>query len=383
MSDDDVNLDEILSEELKNIQSRDDEPEETTTEVVEEETEVEARPKRERDEQGRFKAKDKDDAEEDVSEVLPEIGVEEEQPVQIKGAEEQVEEVTEEPIQEETNPSLERPPTTWRTEAKLKWKDIDPTIRDEIIKREADVGRGINQYRNDAEYGKQVMQSVQPYIATINSVGSTPKQAIETMLNTFYQLNTGDPVSKANVLLQAAQQYGADMTVFQQEVDPAQNQLQQQLHPLQQQINQLTNQLQQRDAQAQQFEDTQADTAVEAFRNATDENGIKYPHFDIVSNSMASYIEQEASIGQSLSLEDAYDRAIWADPIIRQQLLSEQATNGESLRQQEKKDLVDKAKKADKVNLQQKGSYNEKPSKPTGSLNDTLKDTMHDIQHRQ
>ena len=387
MSDDNLaeNLEESMAETLANIQE--DQPEEY-------EDGHESEPEREsgesdkagsvrtRDEKGRFSSEDsieeesseEEGLEEEITAETPEKTIEAAPEVQ----EEQIQEEQIEPI----DPRLERPPSTWRTDAKLKWEKVDPTIREEILKREEDIGRGITQYKQLADYGSAVEKTVQPYMPMITAAGSTPQQTIGSVLDTFYRLKTSDPVQKSQLLLQVAQQYGADMEVFQNGIDPNQAQLQNHLQPLQQEIQLLKQNLSQRDQQAQQFESSQAQTDINAFRNASDNGELMYPHFDIVREQMADIIESNERAGRNITLDTAYENAVWQTPEIRQMLLAEQSASKETIRRETVKQKTVKAQKANKINLQAKGSYDGKPVKPTGNLNDTLKDALNDIKNR-
>jgi len=385
MSDDNLaeELDESMAETLKEIQSNDepevleekDNADEFKPDTQEGDSGQEAR---ERDEQGRFKSKD--DGDESASEEGESL---EDDAAGEEASAESIEQTSdlEEEIQEEIVDAGEAP-SSWRTGARLKWKDVDPEIRDEIIKREADMFRGISQYKNDADYGRAVQQTVQPYMAMINAAGSTPAKAIGSMMDTYYRLTNADPQQKSHLLMQVAQQYGADMSVFKNDIDPEQANFQQQLQPLQNQIVQLQQNLRQRDNESRNFETSQAQNEIAAFHSAQEDGKPKYPHFEIVRTQMADQIQISESQGIQLSLEQAYENVCWAIPEIRQQMLLEQTTNGEEKRLQEVKDKTSKAKKADKVNLQQKGSYDETVNKPTGDVNDTLKETLREIKGR-
>ncbi len=48
------------------------------------------------------------------------------------------------------------------------------------------------------------------------------------------------------------------------------------------------------------------------------------PHFEAVRPAMAQLIQMAQASGQPLTMQDAYDRAIWADPAIRQSLIAAQ-----------------------------------------------------------
>lgn len=370
----DVDITGSMAETLAEIQNDDnedlevaenaDEPKPDTQGGDSEETGSDEKPdadKRERDESGKFKA-----AEESIAEPAP-----------------IVEESSEEKELPEIDPKLARAPTTWRNDAKAKWNTIAPEIREEILKREEDIGRGISTYKADADFGKSVQQSLTPYMAMINASGATPNQAVTSMLDTYYKLQSGTPQDKANLLLQAAQQYGADMSVLTAEIDPAQNTMQQQLYPLTQKIQSLEQQISQQNNQAQQLGSSQATSSIEAFRNATDEAGQSlYPHFEGLREHMADLIDRAESIGQTKSLEEAYEDAEWASPDLRALKLTKQSTTSEEQRQKATAEKALKAKKAAGINLQQKGGYDPKPSTPTGTIVDTMAETMAEMRAR-
>jgi hypothetical protein len=366
----DVDLGDSMAETLAEIQADDEPIVEEVSDVTENDTSKrESEPEKEgrtRDESGRFAKESEQESEQVAAEPVAEIPpVELEQPAQ------------------QVDPRLERAPTTWRADAKGKWQSIDPAIRGEILKREEDIGRGIQMYKGDAEYGKAVQETLMPYMATINASGATPNQVVGSMLNTYYRLQTASPQEKAQVLMQAAHQYGADLSIMQQEYDPAQNTLQQSLYPLQQELQSLKQQLGQREQNAQQQEVNNATSTIDVFSNTLDEAGnAKYPHFETVREHMADLIDRADRSGQQMGLEEAYESALWALPEMRQTLLAQQSGSAESQRQKEAAEKATKAKKAAGTNLHGKGSYQETPNKPTGSVTDTLAETLAEINNR-
>jgi hypothetical protein len=348
------------------------------------EAERESGEKQLRDEKGRFKSKDGEDkpVEQDT-----ELDQQSDQVNQQEQQQKQEEDPNQQQQQQSQQIDDDRAPSTWRTEAKLLWKDLPDTVRAEILKREQDVGRGIAQYREAAQVGSEVMNLVNPYMPLIREAGSTPQKTIGVLLDTLYKLKTADPVTKSHLLLQTAQQYGADMNVFKQDIDPAMQQnanMNQVLAPVMNEINGIKQQLNQRDETAAQQVSEQYNSEIQTFRNETDDQGnLKHPHFDIVAAKMADLIDYEESIGNRLSLQDAYDNACWSDPAIRDNMLSQQRANQEKQKQDEAKRKAEEAKKADNVNLQQKGTYDSEKPKPTGTVEDTLKETMAAINNRQ
>lgn len=134
-----------------------------------------------------------------------------------------------------------------------------------------------------------------------------------------------------------AEQRGIDLTQLapQQEETPE--------DPIQAEIAELRKQLQARESHEQQAEQAKINAEIADFRDAKDENGAaKYPHFDRVRQSMGAFLQS----GQSSNLEDAYNRAIWAHPDIRAELLDQQEKAKEAERVKAAKAAAAKAAKA-------------------------------------
>jgi len=90
---------------------------------------------------------------------------------------------------------------------------------------------------------------------------------------------------------------------------------------MQRQINQLNQALQQQQAFLQSQEDARFMNEIAAFRDAKDAEGnVLHPYFEDVRADMANL--GRAGVG---TLEEAYERAIWGNPSIREKLLQAQA----------------------------------------------------------
>ena len=327
-------IDDSMEATLREIQ---DNTEETEEEVIEEVKQVESEADAESETEGEA-------TEEALSEVDEDTGE------------------TEEP-EEVTEPGHINPPSTWRAEAKSKWAGIDPSIKAEIHKREGDAMRGAEMLKEDAQYGKQITSVVAPYMPTIRARGSSPEEAIGTMLNAYHILETAAPQEKARQLLITAQQYGVlnEIGALLNNQAPVQPQ------------GITPEQMNQRLAEERQSWESQQTTQtiqgeVERFATAVNEDGtLKNPYFDNVRGTMGALVQSEPN----LSIDEAYERAIWATPEIKNLLLSQQAGN-----QVEAKTHVEKAKKASRNNLRNKPSHGVKQPVPTGSVDDTMQETL-------
>ena len=212
-------LDESLAETFEEINKRDEEPEvvkEEVSEEVEEEEEIVAESEEEPEEEAKEETKEEPQPEEETQE----------------------EEADSEDITEERETQSKRPPSTWSAKGKASFSKLPKHIQDEIIKREADIGKGISMYKQAANYGRSIGEAIKPYEAMIRSENSDPIKTVQSLLNTAYRLRSGTPQQRGQLVMQIAQQYGADLSQYSSaNAENTENQeipeLQQYLNPLQ------------------------------------------------------------------------------------------------------------------------------------------------------
>jgi hypothetical protein len=301
---------------------------EVETPVVEatpDKPEPEQTQERTRDEKGRFVAKDTaepgtKDLESDPKSlatvsVAPSAG-------QATAAPEQSE--------KEQAPSL-APPNGWSAEAKAKWHELSPEIMAAVQKREQDIAKFTSTRDEHASFGKEVYQTVQPYLAQIQAEGGTPTSAIKSLLNTAYVLRTGSPEQKRQLLLQTAAQFGVDLGTPQAQPGAVPG-----LETLQQRLDRLEHERQQERAAEQNRLQAEVQTEIETF--AADP---KHPHYEAVKGHMSALIAQ----GLAKDLQDAYDQAVWARPDTRATLAAQQRAEEEQKRRAEAKQRAEDAKR--------------------------------------
>ena len=200
-----VDIDTELSALFDEIEAR--EPEQLDIEGVAETQEAKA--ERERDEKGRFKAKETEETQE-----TPEVPKEEQaaQPTEQEAPKtEEAEAPTEEGTPLETETPVMRPPSTWNAEGKAKFNELPDWAKQQIIKREDDIGKGIHQYREAAQEGARIKDIINPYMPMIQAEGGSVEGAIQSLFNTAYQLRTGTPQQKGALIKEMARIYGAEI----------------------------------------------------------------------------------------------------------------------------------------------------------------------------
>ena len=146
---------------------------------------------------------------------------------------------------------------------------------------------------------------------------------------------------------------GEDAAEPEDEIDPATGQKISEINSRIENLEKTTTKSQEAAAQQVQREALQL---IDTFKAATDDAGApKHPHFDAVRQGMQMRLRAAGQQGIRMTLEDAYDAEVYANPDTRKLVLEEQtraqaAKRGEAL----KKD-VQKAKKASKHNVQPAG----------------------------
>ena len=348
---DELGIDESMEETLAAMKERDAEPE-----VIVDE------PKAEdpiRDEDGKF-AKDEPPVEEDITLDAPV-----DDPV--------VPEVVPEPVVASEHINA---PTAWTPEAKAKWAELPEWARGEVHRRELASNDGVQQLKESASFGNQINSILDPYRATIRAKGVESSQVVETMLNAYHVLETAAPQAKAKTLLDTAQQYGCLNEI----IGLLSNNTQGQPQVTQDQVPQLVNQ-QVEQILSQWEEQSQAESAQQAvkeFASATDAEGrLTHPYFNDVRNQMVGIVQAAESTSTPVSLDEAYEQAIWANPATRPLLQAQQSEQLDKDRQDQEKARLEAAKKSQKTNIRTKPSHaSAEQPEPTGSISDTMEETL-------
>lgn len=263
--------------------------------------------------------------------------------------------------------STVQPPAAWSADAKAKWSNIPPDIQAVIAAREAEVHKGFTRLDEDRNLGKTMRDTLSPYMATINALGATPQQAVQSLLNADHILRNGAPQQKTELFRRLSQQFGVDLSSVVAGA-PAPDAT---VTALQRQVQELTAYIstQQRDAQEYTQRTMLAD--IEAFR-------ADKPHFETVRPMMAVLMQN----GQATSLQDAYDQAFRAHPTTSQLWLDDQVksrtqTSGDAARAR-----VEKAKSAAVSVSGSPGANNSAAAAMSGDLREALTSQFREAGYR-
>jgi len=276
-----------------------------------------------------------------------------------------------EPVAEPEPEIVSTAPKSWPKEMHDHWAKMPKETQDYWVVREKQMLDGLEQYKGDAGFARQIKETLNPYMATINALGVDAPTAIRSLLNADHQLRVGSPSQKAQYFQHLAKQYGVDLGSMGQQQDAPQSdprlqQLQDELYGLKQVI-QSGNQ-QQLDEQRNKIQNE-----VNSF--ASDP---KHMYFDEVSDEIVALLKGGAS------LEDAYEKAVWANPVTRQKEMSRVQTEQQAALKAKAIAEAEAKKKAASVNLRNRDSQRTPtgPRATMSGLDSALRETMREIKSR-
>lgn len=272
---------------------------------------------------------------------------------------------TETPVSEPETPPVRQPPKSWAKDKHEIWSKLPPDAQDYYEQREKQMLDGLEQYKGDATYARQLKEVVTPYKAMLESMGVSETDAVKYLLNAQYQLTHGTESQRKA----AYERIGAELGFVTQQasqqapVDPVVKQLQDKL-------DRIESELTAKQQAELQTARSKANSEVEAF--ASDAANL---YFNEVAQDMVPFIKQ------GLPLKDAYDRAVWANPATRAKEQARLQTEATAKLKEKAKPEVEAARRAASTNVRGAESRRE-PTEPTGSMEDTMKQTLQNIKRR-
>lgn len=259
--------------------------------------------------------------------------------------------------QETATPSITAP-NSWSAEMKAKWGSLPPEAQQYIAQRESEMHAAITQKGEQVKAFEPIRQALDQHREVFAKNGISEAEGVSRLIAADRFLEQR-PLEAIKWL---AESYGVDLRQFstgdQQSSDQPQAQTPREVLELRQEINQLKGYLTAQQRQSHEAEQATVAKTVEDF--AKDK-----PHFERVRKIMGSLMQA----GEASDLDDAYQKAIYAHPEIRQLILEDQRKADEAKRKAEQEKAVSKAKKAGAVNL--KSTHGTTPAKG-GSMEETM-----------
>ena len=240
---------------------------------------------------------------------------------------------TAETVVEQAKPAIDAP-ISWTAEQRAKWSTLPPDTQAYIAQRDKESHEAISRAGQQIKAYEPIGEVIKQYSHVFQKNGLQPHDGIARMMAVNEMLETNPRAAIAEI----ARAYGVNLqgTTDEQNASPENPRIAELEARLAKQEAHLTTQLrQQQQAEANELAREIADFAKDK------------PHFESVRKVMAGLMTS----GAAETMKDAYEKAIYADPTIRQSLLVDEQTKAAEKRKAEEAERVSKAKKAAGVNV--------------------------------
>ena len=266
-------------------------------------------------------------------------------------------EVAKEPVQEAPQPKA--PPKSWAKDKHEIWSKLPPDAQDYYEQREKQMLDGLEQYKGDATYARQLKDIITPYEPMLRAQGINQTEAIQYLMNAHYRLTNGSMEERRQVYQQLGEQLGfvQQAAQEQQAIDPT-------VQRLQKTVEQLQSERQAEVRAAQQREHESNVKQIETF--AADPANV---YFNEVAQDMLPLVQ----VGDKLDV--AYKKAVWANEVTRAKELARIQTEAEERRKADGVTKLETARKTASTNVRSQ----ETRKAPTDPKGDTWDETMRDV----
>lgn len=264
---------------------------------------------RQRDDVGRFAPKPKDEPTEAVKPAEPKP----------EGQPEAAKPEAEAKPPEAPQPT-HKPPQSWKPTAREKWAALPAEVQAEVARLDGETQRVLRESAESRKLAEGFEKTLAPYRGLLTG---PPLQVVDGLLRTAAQLQTAPPAHKAALVANIISSYGvsvdaiADALEGKQAAPGAQQQHGEYRDP---RVDQLLQRFQQAEQQQRQRLTSTAQQELEAFQ-------AKAEFLEDVRDTVADMMEVAAKRGISLTLEDAYNRAVALHPEVSRVVEQRKAAN--------------------------------------------------------
>lgn len=224
--------------------------------------------------------------------------------------------VKEQPETETASRGLDKAPQSWKPAEKAKWGSLDIGVRAEIQRRERETTKTLQEAAGARKFAQGFEGAVKPYVGRYQQLGIPPTKVIENLMQVDHVLATAPAATRAQLMAKMIGDYGIDIEMLAAAIDkqPIEDNgeskleamLAAKLAPVQQFIEGQT----QREQEARQRDFQRQVQSVETMEADT----VKYPHMSLVKEDMADIMEINLRRGVTVTLDQAYNRAVQMNP---------------------------------------------------------------------
>lgn len=247
------------------------------------------------------------------------------------------------------------PPASWSKEAAAEWNKLPPTVQQYVQQRETEAHQAIGQLSRYAKAVEPIAKVVEPHVDRITAAGDHPASYIEKMFAADQWL-ARDPVGAIKAL---AESYNVDLNAiadpFALPADPHQQQLSAQLQAALRELDFMKRQLGDTRQRVEAREATEYAARQSSYEREVDAFAADKPDFGTLAADIETNIallkRSNPNLGAKEMLQEAYDRARWANPTTRSQLIARQTAEAEKKRIEEAKAAANTARRSAAINV--------------------------------
>lgn len=267
-------------------------------------------------------------------------------------------------------------PKSWAKEQHEVWSKLDPKAQEYIEQREKQMVEGLSQYSEAAKFAKAVKDVMSPHVELIRQQNIEPAQAINYLFNAHKQLSTGSEEQKTAFLAEVARTYKLDLGKA-AALAGQKTEVPQYAREQQERIDRLEQERQAELNERRTAEAAKIEKQVTDFAEAKDEKGnAKHPYFDECSEHIVKLING------GYSLEDAYQVAIYANPVTKEKELTRLQAEKESALRAKAKQQADRSRSASSTNVNSRDTRRAPTASKAKSWEDGMEETYQEIKNR-
>lgn len=229
-----------------------------------------------------------------------------------------------------STPAVEAAPVSWAADAKQAWATLPPAIQAAVLKREKEVSDGFKQYGEKTKRYDDLERVIAPRRGLYADSGRSDAE----LINQLWTWNEALLRNPREAFPALAQVFGYDLAQAapgtshtppeqQSQIDPT---LRGVLDPINKQLSELGGNLSAVQAQIQREQQARDEAMLNGW--AKDK-----PHFERVRTAMGKLMQA----GMANDLDDAYQKATWADPETRAAMQRDELAKAEAKRAADQK----------------------------------------------
>jgi hypothetical protein len=244
---------------------------------------------------------------------------------------------TAETVVEQAKPAIDAP-ISWTAEQKAKWASLPPDTQAYIAQRDKESHEAITRAGQQIKAFEPIGKVIEQFSHVFQKNGLQPHDGIARMMAVNEMLETNPETA----IREIAKAYGVNLqgTTDEQNANPESAVIAELRADLAKVKSHLT-------AQQQQKIDAENTALAREIADFANDPKTPRPHFESVRKVMAALMNS----GAAETMQEAYEKAIYADPTIRQSLQVDAQKATEDKRKAEEAERVRKAKAAAGVNV--------------------------------